>query len=876
MAVIRNRGARTVVNALTGTDPVPLSRVLADPVLPAGMSTVPSGLDPDTATIGGYAHPARYLTAPGLAGSPAHGQSAPQPKDVQAYQEASIDLTMEGGTTSGVVYPLAVCELATRFHFRNVGGASAGAIAAALTAAAEIGRSRQLAAALESTPTVPEPTPTVPEPVEGQSTTPQPFTQGFVGLAQLTRWLTQADGPQTAVDEFRLAQLFRPGGRTKGIFRVLIAIMRARLWTLPLLAVSAFGWLTRAASLALVLLMIMATGWFTTRLNGPDRSIGSVVLQGFQGFGAFLLLVVGAILLGPLWVAIGRQVSTERRPSAGWLQRLRTITAPPPRERRSWIALLIGAVMLGVVVAYGVVDHRGLIAAVLVGFTGVFGFLLIVGLAALRWVGKVGHLRYGIVPGTTAPSRRNLLDLLARTPPATVQESLVPWLERSLRELAGNGAEVLRFGHLWNGLADWDPTAPQDDAGWLQRWRETDHRVVNLELMTTDLTRRRPYRFPLAPPTSTAHAPAGGMITAIDQPASGLEGVDFAPEEQLWFAPEDFGAGDERIFPDAVIKVLTEGMPLTVLDESGVRQTLYPVPPPWRLPVIFAVRISMSLPGLFAAVPLYRLVAPEPVTDDLGRQVLDDGVPLPPSGPPVATRCWFADGGITSNFPVHFFDASLPRWPTVSLNLGTHPAGNPIQDVWLPQDWDSHPGSGQPVTTSGLSWFGAIFGTALSWRDTMQSAMPSNRSRIAQVRTAVGEGGINLFMSRETIASMALRGALAGYRLRERFSDTGSWARFRWLRLRVALSNTEKLRRSTAARRPGYVDELAGPDWLTQLAGLPSWPPTIDWYDSGPTFWPSANSLLTGFDTAYQPPPDDPLTTNLPEPQPLLRLVPPE
>ena len=48
---------------------------------------------------------------------------------------------MEGGTTSGVVYPLAVCELATNFRFRNVGGASAGAIAAAITAAAELGRS---------------------------------------------------------------------------------------------------------------------------------------------------------------------------------------------------------------------------------------------------------------------------------------------------------------------------------------------------------------------------------------------------------------------------------------------------------------------------------------------------------------------------------------------------------------------------------------------------------------------------------------------------------------------------------------------------------------------------------------------------------------
>src|SRR6185312_14172897 len=50
------------------------------------------------------------------------------------------DVIMKGGITSGVVYPLAVCELAQKYRFRNIGGTSAGAIAAALTAAAELGR----------------------------------------------------------------------------------------------------------------------------------------------------------------------------------------------------------------------------------------------------------------------------------------------------------------------------------------------------------------------------------------------------------------------------------------------------------------------------------------------------------------------------------------------------------------------------------------------------------------------------------------------------------------------------------------------------------------------------------------------------------------
>src|SRR5688500_8000992 len=52
------------------------------------------------------------------------------------------DIVMKGGITSGVVYPHAVCELATYFRLRNIGGASAGAIAAAVAAAAEYGRER--------------------------------------------------------------------------------------------------------------------------------------------------------------------------------------------------------------------------------------------------------------------------------------------------------------------------------------------------------------------------------------------------------------------------------------------------------------------------------------------------------------------------------------------------------------------------------------------------------------------------------------------------------------------------------------------------------------------------------------------------------------
>src|SRR6516225_2674782 len=50
------------------------------------------------------------------------------------------DIVMKGGITSGVVYPLAICKLATSYVIKNIGGTSVGAIAAAITAAAEYRR----------------------------------------------------------------------------------------------------------------------------------------------------------------------------------------------------------------------------------------------------------------------------------------------------------------------------------------------------------------------------------------------------------------------------------------------------------------------------------------------------------------------------------------------------------------------------------------------------------------------------------------------------------------------------------------------------------------------------------------------------------------
>lgn len=67
-------------------------------------------------------------------------QTPEEPTPAADREQETCNIVMKGGITSGVVYPLAVVELHQRYRFVNIGGTSAGAIAAALTAAAEHNR----------------------------------------------------------------------------------------------------------------------------------------------------------------------------------------------------------------------------------------------------------------------------------------------------------------------------------------------------------------------------------------------------------------------------------------------------------------------------------------------------------------------------------------------------------------------------------------------------------------------------------------------------------------------------------------------------------------------------------------------------------------
>ena len=867
MAVASRGAALSAFRELINDDPVEARTILRRPYLPQGLEPSEDlvGMDPST-LIGGYGNEARYTlgaddpaTMLAIAASPADvlsGRPSISSDTVAAYARTSLDLTMEGGTTSGVVYPLAVCELATSFRFRNVGGASAGAIAAALTAAAELGRSSRVLAAgglsrHESK-----------RDASATQATGDQIRTGFAGIADIISWLTQTRPGDQEKDEYRLAQLFRPGNPTAAIFRVAIAIMRGQNWPLPLLALFAFGLAPRLFTLALIAGAVVLTGYMEWKFTSDPRTITEIIGLGALGVMAFIVTVAGLVLLlQGIRSGLGKP-SGENGTTSDSLQRLRLYTSayatPPSMTIRQ---LIIGTALIVLVVIFGSFRPALYASGVLVGLAG--SAVIAIGLLSsiLIYVSRFRSRAFGLIAGTTHQRRRNVLDVMAAVPKPTVTRSLVPWLNDCLNALAGlPDDQVMRFGHLWAGL-DYherrlDPSA-DDLAEWRRMSASPDHRLVNLELMTTDLTRQRPFRFPLDP-------------TADDDP------------EQLWVCVEQLRDGESQIFPESILRALSETESRDVHDRHGVVLRLHKLPQPWDLPVIFAVRISMSLPVLFQAVRMYRIRRPSPIQDDLGRTILDHGKRLALlASHDLAQALWFSDGGITSNFPVHFFDDALPRWPTVSLNLGIHPLGAPHQDVWLPQDWDDLSIPVKTLGGSGLGFGQAIFNTAMSWRDSMQSALPGYRNRIAQVRTNPGEGGTNLFMPREIIASLALRGALAGARLRTRFSDESQWNRFRWLRLRNAMSNLETLRATTFERRGFYRDALSGEAWLDEQEAdfrersstLP-----IPWYPPYSAFWPKAARLLNTFADGYRPAgdPENVMTCGVPTPQPVLRQVPRE
>jgi predicted acylesterase/phospholipase RssA len=429
------------------------------------------------------------------------------------------------------------------------------------------------------------------------------------------------------------------------------------------------------------------------------------------------------------------------------------------------------------------------------------------------------------------------------------EPSLVEWLHLGIQAAARKSLDQpLTFRDLWEA-----PGGPiQATAPAATRTRNT--RSIDLRMVTTNLTLGRPYGLPLDDETS-----------------------------RLFFKVKDL----KPYFPESVITHLIRHSkryrPAGPEDPPRSRSTRSILElPVGDLPVVIAARLSLSFPVLFSAVPLWAIDY-EPKRKK--RRV---------------RRCRFSDGSICSNFPIHLFDAAIPKWPTFGISLATRSVFRKDRFVWLPKlhyqgrgDCWNRFDDQRSLTTgkavSPLSRLGSfvtsIVFTGMDWDDQTAMRMPGVRDRVVRIYREQEEGGLNLQLTGSKIMDLASRyGQPAGKALVDKFIDRSNnnnpsvaWNEHRWVRFNTFLvgfrQRIEAL--GAAAETAAYCKPLSQqiPDATTERPLRGSDPAGI------PLKWPQAQDVAhllaaleeveSAFGQATLPQPYKP------EPPPTLRIRPP-
>lgn len=352
-------------------------------------------------------------------------------------------------------------------------------------------------------------------------------------------------------------------------------------------------------------------------------------------------------------------------------------------------------------------------------WTAVFALLLAVALAARQALRAVGtglpRHYFGICSGMPGKDDE------------APDEALTEWLSRYFDRLSGqeqaypDQRKPLTFGDL-------------------------KKHGINLEVMTTCLTMWRPFRLPFR---DDQHVRENNVFL---------------------FKETEF----RELFPEHVVRWMVDHpRPQRSAEESKSRFSqldftgfsLLPVPD--DLPVIVAVRMSLSFPVLLSAIPLYSV--------DFRK------APPPPEEKEKPERCWFTDGGIGSNFPIHFFDAPLPTRPTFGLDLGSTEDAEAQRVVFPEKNNDAllpywRRFRDQDGFGAILGFLGSVVSVAKDWNHETLSHMPGFRDRIGLIRLTKEEGGLNLTMPAERIARLSDYGRQAGLQFVRRFGDPARWA----------------------------------------------------------------------------------------------------
>jgi predicted acylesterase/phospholipase RssA len=373
----------------------------------------------------------------------------------------------------------------------------------------------------------------------------------------------------------------------------------------------------------------------------------------------------------------------------------------------------------------------------LVSAAVVLGLLL----GVVGWVaGGLGRglsALYGIIVNELPANHFGICNGLRPKGAPQQPEAVTEWLHRQVQRIAGRsvGDPPLTIGEL-------------------------EKQGIELKTVTTNLNLGRPYVLPFAETSDPQN-----------------RGADAAASARFIFRRQDM----EALFPDEIVDHLVK----RAFPPGGwkLAKDFYFLPAERDFPAVVAARMSMSFPLFFSSIPLFQL--PRRMVEAASACALEKEDLIP---------SWFSDGGIASNFPIHFFDAWIPTRPTFAIARDAHAVPGPeaVKDVWLPQpgervapDWTP---LREPTSTAhgtlGEVWnfLWSVFDTAQNYRDNMQAELPSYADRVVQVRLEPNEGGFNLKMPRETIAKVVGKGNDAGTLVLHEFSfDQHQWVRFRIL-----------------------------------------------------------------------------------------------
>ena len=521
-------------------------------------------------------------------------------------------------------------------------------------------------------------------------------------------------------------------------------------------------------------------------------------------------------------------------------------------------------------------ELRGLFRTVLAGLneTGIRRILAIVA-ASLRH--HIAAAVLGALPGCVAAGTGWLLLRDAATTPVGVLASagiglglLLVALGAVAASALGAAREAVRllpehgFGMCPGTSGASSPSAPPPAlSDWLDEeiafiagrtmedppltFGDLASRDVHLTVLTTNVTFGRPDTIPFA-----------------------VHPYAFDPEELRRVLPA-------RIVTWLVRKAASPGDP--EIARALNDQELHLLPANEDLPVAFAARLSLSFPLLISAVPLWAF--------DFSRDFNAGKDGKRPGAK--AERCWFSDGGIGSNFPLHFFDAPIPRWPTFAFDLGPFHPDHPrtpkeMDNVWRPrsngdglsEEWNRFSDGASPLKKLG-GMLSAIVDTMQSWHDNALLKVPGYRDRTVHVCLDPEEGGLNLDMPPDVLKRLEERGRAAGRLLVDAFTATSAaggspsaWDNHRWVRFRTTMNLLEELQAKFAlayssGSPPSYEDLLrrleSGRD-----------------YSFDPSQRPALEAAVRAFLTLWQPPRPDPhgfFGGKVPRPVPYLRVVPP-